>query len=240
MKKKLETVTLLGIDCIDLDRLLLVMDICQHEFEFADVKIITSIKSSHENVIKINPIKSTEEYSKFVLSRLDEYIETSHVLIVQYDGFILNPEQWTDEFLKYDYIGAPWLVGDWAVRDFDFPKELIGKLVVGNGGFSIRSKKLVSLCAKLFNEKAFERWHPEDTAIGVYNRKLLEDNEVKFAPVNLAKKFSFEYETDESDKWDGQFGFHGLKWTNISKWLEKHPEYVFDKESGVIGFPKQY
>jgi hypothetical protein len=36
-KKKLEGVTLLGIDCIDLKRLNLAMEICQKDFEFDDV-----------------------------------------------------------------------------------------------------------------------------------------------------------------------------------------------------------
>lgn len=238
MKIKLETVTLLGIDCLDLDRLILAMDICQQEFEFADIKILTSIDSDHKNIIKINPINSTEEYSEFMLSELDNYIETPHVLIVQYDGFILNPNQWTDEFLKYDYIGAPWLVADWSVRNFDFPKELLGKLVVGNGGFSLRSKKMTSLCSKLFRENSFLRYHPEDVAIGVYNRKLLEDNGIKFAPVELAKQFSFENESDDNYKWNGQFGFHGLKWTDISNWLKKHPEYAVNEKSGTLELKK--
>jgi len=233
-KRKLNTVTLLGIDCVDIDRLVLAMDICQQEFEFADVKILTSLQSDHKNVISIKPINSVEEYSEFALSELDSYIDTSHVLIVQYDGFILNPGQWTDEFLKYDYIGAPWFVANWSVRDFDFPKELLGKLVVGGGGFSLRSKKLLSLCAKLYKENEIQRHHPEDVSICVYNRRLFEDNGIKFAPADLAKKFSFEYKSDDSDKWDGQFGFHGFKWTNISKWLEKHPEYIFDKEKYTI------
>jgi len=234
MKKKLNGVTLLGIDCIDLDRLQLAMDICQEKFKFADVKILSSLKTSQKNVIAIKKINSLEEYSKFVISELDNYVETPHVMIVQHDGFILNPKQWTDEFLKYDYIGAPWLVADWSVKNFDFPKKLLGKLVVGNGGFSLRSKKLTSLCARLYRENKFQRFHPEDTAIGVYNRKLLEDNGIKIAPVDLAKKFSFEGETDESNKWDGQFGFHGFKWTDISNWLAKHPEYTFDKERYAI------
>ncbi len=38
MKRELETVTLLRIDCVDLDRLVLAMDICQQEFEFAEDK----------------------------------------------------------------------------------------------------------------------------------------------------------------------------------------------------------
>ncbi len=238
-RRKLETVTLLGIDCLDLDRLVLAMDICQRELEFAEVKILTSLESSRKEVVKIDPINSTEGYSKFVLSELDKYVNTSHVLIVQYDGFVLNTSKWTDEFLKYDYIGAPWLVADWSVKGFDFPEELLGKLVVGNGGFSLRSKKMTSLCAKIFREGGFPRFHPEDTAIGVYSRKLLEDSGINFAPTKLAKQFSFEYRDDKDSRWNGQFGFHGLRWTDISNWLEKNPEYVVDMENGAIKVVKK-
>jgi len=233
-KRKLETVTLLGIDCVDLDRLVLAMDICQEKFEFADVKILTSIKSDRKNTVPIKPINSLEEYSKFVISELDGCVQTSHVLMVQYDGFILNPEQWTDEFLKYDYIGAPWIVNDFFVNHFHFPKELLGKAVVGNGGFSLRSKKMTSLCAKLAKENAFSQYHPEDLALCVYNRKLIEDNGIKFAPPEVAKHFSFENDDSEREYWDGEFGFHGFKWTDISKWLEKHPEYVLDRENNIM------
>ena len=30
------------------------------------------------------------------------------MLIVQDDGFIINKNLWDEEFLSYDYIGAPW------------------------------------------------------------------------------------------------------------------------------------
>jgi hypothetical protein len=223
--KKLKTVTLLGIDCVDIDRLILAADICQENFEFADVKLLTSLPSKNKDVVKIKPIKSAKAYSRFIISQLDKYVDTPHVLIFQYDGFILNPKAWTDEFLKYDYIGAPWLVADWAVKHFDFSKKLLGKLVVGNGGFSLRSKKLISLCAKLHKQKAIERYHPEDTSIGVYNRKLMEKNGIEFAPVDLAKKFSFEFEDDVDKKWNGQFGFHDLKQSNLIRWFQKHGEY---------------
>lgn len=224
-KIKLKDVTLLGIDCVDLDRLILAMNICQEKFEFADVKILTSNLSDHKGIVKIGEIKTLEDYSKFVLFELDKYVQTPYVLIVQYDGFILNPEQWTDEFLKYDYVGAPWLVDNFFVDHFKFPKELLGKTVVGNGGFSLRSKKLISLCASLVNREFFKVHHPEDLAICVYDRKFFEDNGIKFAPFEVAKKFSFEGEFGERKDWDGEFGFHGFSWTDISKWLEKHPEY---------------
>jgi len=228
MKKKLEDVTLLGIDCIDLDRLIQSAEICQKDFEFADVKLLSSLPSNYTKVIQIDEIKSTEDYSRFIIEKLDDYVETSHVLVIQYDGFILNPEAWSDEYMKYDYIGAPWLVRNVFVNRFNFPKELLGKYVVGNGGFSLRSKKLTSLCSQLAKDNYFSKYHPEDAVICVYNREFMENKGIKFAPVELAKQFSYEAEDIENYSWNGQFGFHGLKWTDISKWIEKNPGYLID------------
>lgn len=228
MKRKLENVTLLGIDCVNMDRLVQAAEICQKDFDFANVKLLSSIQSTHPSVVQIDEIKTTEEYSRFIIAELDAYVDTSHVLIIQYDGFILNPDAWDDEFLEYDYIGAPWLVRNVSVNRFGFPKELLGQHVVGNGGFSLRSKKLTALCGKLSCENFFEKYHPEDVVICVKNRKFLEDKGIRFAPVALAKSFSFEAENDANYSWDGQFGFHGLRWTDISKWLVKNPRYIID------------
>ena len=234
MKRKLSGVTLLGIDCLNIERLIQAAEICLKNFDFEEIKLLTSLESDNaprstgKNIVKISPINSTAEYSEFVLTQLDKYVETPHVLIIQYDGFILNPQAWKDEFLKYDYVGAPWKVADWSVKNFDFPKELVGQFVVGNGGFNLRSKKLISICAKLIKEGKITRLHPEDVAISVYYRRLLEDNGIVFAPVELAKQFSYEAEDEQNNAWNGQFGFHGLRWTNISKWLEKNKEYNID------------
>lgn len=227
-KKILDNVTLLGIDCLNVERLAQAMEICQRDFEFAQVKLLTSLPADgYVDAAKINPINSMEDYSRFVLFELDKYVDTDYLLLVQYDGFILNSEAWTDEFLKYDYIGAPWLVADWSVNNFDFPPELLGRRVVGNGGFSLRSRKLLSLTAQLGPEK-ITRFNPEDLAICIYHRDLMEKHDIKFAPIDLAQQFSFESESQDNYMWDGQFGFHGLKWTDISKWTNKHPEHKID------------
>jgi hypothetical protein len=229
MKTKLPTVTLLGIDCVDIDRLVQVSEICQKDFEFAEVKLLTSLDAeTHKDIVHIDPINTTEEYSKFIISKLNNYVDTEHVLIIQYDGFILNSEAWKDEYLKYDYIGAPWLVADWSVRDFGFPESTLGTLIVGNGGFSLRSKKLLRLLSKMSVENEIEIYHPEDVAICVKLRDKIESQGIKFAPIDIAKQFSFESVDDENDKWTNQFGFHGLRWTDISEWIKKHPEYKVD------------
>ena len=69
IKKKLKNVTLLGIDCVDVERLRLAVSICLNDFEFAEVKILTSLDVvNKENIVKIKAINSTEEYSQFIIN----------------------------------------------------------------------------------------------------------------------------------------------------------------------------
>jgi len=65
--------------------------------------------------------------------------------------------------------------------------------------------------------------HPEDIALCVWNKDLLEKEGIRFAPPELAAKFSIEGEDWIYEK---QFGFHGFSWTNIDQWIMEHPEYV--------------
>ena len=92
----------------------------------------TSIQSVR--VVRIGRLKSASEYSFFVLKALHEYVETQHCLLVQWDGFVTNANAWRPDFLAFDYIGAPW------------PQFSDGRNV-GNGGFSLRSRKLLKACA---------------------------------------------------------------------------------------------
>ena len=83
---------------------------------------------------------SSKRYNKFCIKELSKYINTSHYLIIQHDGFVINPQAWDDEFLEYDYIGSPWNDGNAKLADID------EKYKVGNGGFSLRSKRLGDVC----------------------------------------------------------------------------------------------
>jgi hypothetical protein len=139
---------------------------------------------------------SKEAYSKFILKELYKYIDTDYALIIQHDGYVKNAEAWSDEFLKYDYIGAPW----WYKDGHN----------VGNGGFSLRSKKLLKATAELFSDLPINLLHPEDHVICRTYRKIFEQGGIKFAPEELAAKFSFEG-YNQPGQWSGQFGFHGQR-----------------------------
>lgn len=193
-KIQLKDVTLLGVDCVDIERLIFAANISQEHIDFGAVKLLTHKDVYHSDIIKIDPIRNIEAYSKFIMQELYKYVDTPYVMIIQHDGFVLHPEAWNDEFLNYDYIGAHW----WWMKD---------KYTVGNGGFSLRSKRLMELVAK--DECIFD-YHPEDTVIVRTYGEYLRQKGIKFAPIQLAGQFSIELK-----KWSGQFGFHD---TDTSAW----------------------
>jgi hypothetical protein len=165
-------------------------------FNFADALYFSNnVKSKDVKIIDIPDIKGKKDgwsYSYFCLMELPKYIETEFCLVVQHDGFIINPEMWTDEFLNYDYIGAPW------------PDSFVNR--VGNGGFSLRSKKFLNACLDIFkNEDILEH---EDLLACVYKYYEFTNRGIKFAPVDLALKFSIEHIVPELKEMKS-FGFHG-------------------------------
>lgn len=139
--------------------------------------------------IKIPRLKSSSDYSRFMLKSLPSFVQTDHCLVVQWDGFAIDAGQWDDSFLNYDYVGAPW-------------PQFHDSWNVGNGGFSLRSRKLLEACM----DPAFVAEHPEDVAICRRNRALLEAKYcLAFAPHEVARRFSVE----RSEAVGQCFGFHG-------------------------------
>lgn len=148
------------------------------------------LKVDGVEVVNIDPFTSKRDYSEFIIKKIDVYFETSHCLVIQHDGYVLNGQMWEDSWLQYDYIGAPWLYPD--------PDRN-----VGNGGFSLRSKKLQNALA---NDSEIEIVEPEDEIIGRLYRRLLEKRYgIKFAPEVIAHWFSFELH----EPYMATFGFHG-------------------------------
>jgi hypothetical protein len=145
---------------------------------------------------KIIPkINSFEEYNRFVLFDLHQYIKTSHFIMIQYDGFIINPNEWSQLFWHYDYIGAPW------------PQESHGPHNVGNGGFSFRSKKLMNVVQK-YAATSFDPALAEDLFICRGLRPTLESNDgIYFADQLIAGHFSAEYYRYRYPT----FGFHNIR-----------------------------
>lgn len=135
-------------------------------------------------------VDTIEAYSQFMLHGLAQRTHTSHLLVVQWDGFVTRPQQWQSEFLDWDYIGARW---------HDRPREQS----VGNGGFSLRSRRLLMA----LHDPQIRISHPEDICICVHNRARLElQHGIRIAPPALAEHFAYERLPPQQET----FGFHGL------------------------------
>lgn len=141
----------------------------------------------------INPITCLDDYSRFMCLELWKHIKTSHILVIQHDGFVLDASAWTDEFLKYDYIGAPWNYKD-------------GRNV-GNGGFSLRSKVLMTMIAHDAFIQSVGIYGPEDEVIcRLYGKYLKDKLGIRFAPEELAHRFAYEMHMPLQKT----FGFHNF------------------------------
>lgn len=155
---------------------------------------------------KIKPIRDVYSYSCFILEKLKDYVDTSHVLVVQKDGYVINAKAWTDEFLKYDYIGAPW---------YGYSTLGVAEGAVGNGGFSLRSKDFLEAGARVLKEArikklpVLEKTQGEDNFLCVQNYNKMVNLGIKFAPTYLANKFSTEFGYNNYVPYLDQLGFHG-------------------------------
>ncbi|MDE2080601.1 MAG: hypothetical protein KGI90_04550 [Burkholderiales bacterium] len=165
--------------------------------------------------IAIDPLSSGADYSRFMLRELARHITTSHVLVTQWDGFVVDPRAWRDEFLQWDYLGAVW------------PDQPAGR-DVGNGGFSLRSRRLLVAAAA---DPAITRMHPEDEVLCRTHRAHLERaHGIRFAPAPLARQFAFENEAPRGPC----FGFHGpyhlprfLDEATLQRWLAELPDAFY-------------
>lgn len=193
-KLELTDVTLACVDTRAPATAVAAMQRCMAQVKFAravlftDAAAIAALPSDIDGVaIRIG---SVDDYSQFLLRGLEQHITTAHVLIVQWDGYVLDAAQWDPVFLGYDYIGANFHSG---------PADR----TVGNGGFSLRSRRLLDA----MQDPAMVLSNPEDTCICHLNRERLErDHGIRFAPAQLASRFSFERLPPKGPT----FGFHGL------------------------------
>lgn len=219
MKIKLKDITLVSMTSINIDDTINAMINSTKDIIFDDVKFISHKKPNNLpndfNFCYIDKINNINEYSYNMIYKLSDYIDTKFALVIQYDGYVINHKSWRDEFYDYDYIGAPFALP----HDSFSYRDIYGNIFrVGNGGFSLRSKKLINLANELELEwKSFHNYYNEDGFICAMNRHIYESNGCKFAPLEVAKYFSHEVDIPENLNII-PFGFHGKqsKYKNIN------------------------
>lgn len=192
-RPKLPSVTLVAVTSVALGPTVAALRASMEKADFGDVLLLSDERPRNLDPTiswrRIEKLGSRLDYSQFMLRNLVAHIVTDHALCVQWDGFVVNGGAWRSEFLDYDYVGAVW-------PHFDDGYN------VGNGGFSLRSRRLLDACRELPAEDVGQ---PEDIVICRRERPRLEEQGIRFAPPELAARFSYERTSPTGT----EFGFHG-------------------------------
>ncbi len=182
-----KNITIVAISDVKIKKTLTALIKSSQEINAADSLFFSSrnieLNLTQQKLIKkisINPINSLKDYSEFIIYSLHKHIKTSHVLIVQWDGYICDVNKWNSNLLNYDYIGAPFIP---RFKNFNYSRDKEGRFyVIGNGGFSLRSKRLLESASKfnLFDNYFLTKFH-EDGFYCVLHRNFLESKGFNWA-----------------------------------------------------------
>lgn len=185
---QLPDVTLVSIDTVCHHLTMMAIEDCTRHVKFGDVKIFSDMEGS--SAIPIPSFSDHYQAAAFALYSVPKHVKTKFLMFIHWDSWIIDPSMWRDDFLDYDYIGAPW----WYSDGFN----------VGNSGFSIRSKALMDYISD--NKEEFPLKMPEDAVLcREYRRKL---PQFTWAPEKTAHDFAFERSRASTDS--RHFGFHGI------------------------------
>jgi len=140
-------------------------------------------------------IKSIDDWNYKIIYELHNYVQTDFAFLFHADGFVCDPLQWREDFLRYDFIGAPWPLP----RDHYSYRTPEGELIRVGNSVGLRSKRILQLPQALqIPWKSYYGNTNEDGFLCVHNRKLLESHGCTFAPIQVAKYFSKECEIEEN------------------------------------------
>lgn len=152
-----------------------VMNWCLSMIKFRRAVLLTVAKPTvpcRAEVVQYPGMNLVPGVQVFIVHMLHLMDFGDYAMGVHEDGFPLDVAMWDPEYLKYDYIGAPWT------------DEL-----VGNNGFYICSKKFQQCSAKLPFITAVPN---SDNYYCRDHRKAMLGMGVTYAPFKLARKFSVE------------------------------------------------
>ena len=222
-KLKLPGVTLAAMTSVKIYETIKALEYSMQGIEFGEVVLITHRKPfrlpkgiTYKHTSKLTDIDC---FNYKMVYELGDYINTDYVLLVHYDGFVVHPEKWREEFLQYDYIGSPWPLPDKNQKHCYH--DVYGNLCRVGNSVSLRSKKLLEFPGKagLKWEKDEDGFYNEDIFLCCMNKHRIEEAGMKIAPIEAAKYFGHEHMIPEIADVDAPFVFH--------KWRGRNARYPF-------------
>ena len=196
----LDNITLVAVTSVNIDAHIKALEYSCRGIKFGAVKLLSDIKPdnlpsyiNHEYIdnlshpIGFNLGGDKNQWNYFMVYKLGTYIQTDYAIIIHHDGFVVNPESWSDKFLEYDYIGSPWFLPS---DNFSY-RDINGEIIRVGNSVGLRSKRLMCLPSKINMEwKPFHDYWNEDGFISVNNRHIFIEHGMKFPDLEIGKSFS--------------------------------------------------
>ena len=134
-KLRLPQVTLICVDTANPDLALRALNHSMRWISFGAAVLVTAPNHTLSpppglQIVANETISTVRDYSRFMLRDLLPYVDTSHCLVVQWDGYVLDPTMWRDKFMEFDYLGPIW------ERFRNDPRCSC------TGGFTLRSRRI--------------------------------------------------------------------------------------------------
>jgi hypothetical protein len=193
---KLPEVTLVMIETREHELAALAVRDSVAKIDFGEVLVFTD--QPHQfvglgaRVVLVPDWPSKLGWCQFHMHGVSPYLRTAFALGIQWDSWVVDTHQWTDEYLRYDYVGGPWNYKD--------------GMNVGDGGFELRSTALLRYLRKHQARFLCTNERDDELVCRTYRNALMDDG-FEWAPEALARRFSAPVSRDLSQK---MFGFHSL------------------------------
>lgn len=224
---KLNNITLIAVTSIKVYETIKALEYSMRGITFAEVVLVTHKKPllmpksiTYKHCERIDDI---DKFNYLCAYELGRYVDTDYCILIHYDGFIVNPKSWEDEFLKYDYIGSPWPLPD---KEHFCYYDAQGNICRVGNSVSLRSKRLMDMPSKLGLEwkKAPDGTYNEDIFLCCMNKCALEEEGLIFAPLEVAARFGREHTLPESSGKD-TFVFH--KWWGENETMPRFEDPLY-------------
>lgn len=199
MKLQLPDVTLVMIETREHELARMAVEDCLKAADFGDVLILTDRPLEFSPLTRVCAPRihtvpdwpNKAGWARSMWYDVPPLLRTSHMLGIQWDSWIWKPDMWRDEFMSYDYIGAPWWYKD-------------GRNV-GNSGFCLKSTALARYVRDRRAKYECNTPAEDDLLCRTYRRDL-ETSGFRWAPESLAHEFAFE--CCRPSPTSQHFGFH--------------------------------
>ena len=136
--------------------------------------IFINVTEDNLNVMQYNQLLFSTQFWNILKS-----YKCKHALIFQTDTLLLNDN--IDDFINYDYIGAPWS------KQLEWKKDIFSNINIGNGGLSLRNVDKMIKILETYPNNIMMRFN-EDAYFSYFCLK----EKYNIPSIEVAMKFSVE------------------------------------------------